>query len=257
MRKLLKIAFTLTLAFAFTAAFTAGTALAQSQDADISQVGNKNDQISDFNSGSGYEVDVDQDGDRNFAKVTQFSGNQNSGYDIDQIQDGNDNDARAQVQNGSRILQKQIGSQNEAVIEKWDSGNSARQIQTGFKNSAKALTSNRYGRGSVSLFHRQDGNKNTILLRMDRGHGTAIDQRQFGNRNTAKVLDLFDDPNVISSVETYQDGNDNFSRVLSNSNYGTVDVMQTGNQNSSKARFSSDFSLNVEQDGFENESVVR
>jgi len=255
MRQLLKI----TSIFALALVFTAGTVLAQ-QDVDVDQIGDKNIQISDFNANTGYEVDVTQDGNRNFAKVVQFAGpaNQGSGYDIDQIQEGNDNDARAQVNHGSRVLQKQIGDQNEALIEKWDSGNSARQIQTGGDmNIARALTSNRYGRGSASLFHRQHGSKNLIVVEVDRGHGTGIDMRQFGNRNTSKVLNLSDGSSVTSSVATYQDGNDNLSRVWANSHYGSVDVTQTGDQNTARATFTNNFSLNVTQDGFDNRSIVR
>ncbi|PRY86961.1 hypothetical protein [Mongoliibacter ruber] len=203
----------------------AGTvAMAQSNFASISQIGNNHEALVeqtglenastvDITGGNGSEIIVDQIGNKNFSS---FNG-AGSVFGF-QYQEGDNNTATAaRFGNGSIINQIQIGDGNSASADRW--------------TQSSNLIVSQY----------QEGDNNTAVARRLRGFDvTVIDQTQIGDRNVALLNPTGSGQYYADggSVNQYQEGDDNFATInnISGSLGGLFIQEQIGNDNSSIIR---------------------
>jgi len=263
--------------------FTAGMALAQSNETTITQVTNNNtanvdqfgadneatitqkggnlnvakiEQSSDPSSAGIIISSILQDGFRNNASVIGTRKNEASS-NTEQIQRGNDNIARINQganlgsNRGINLTQVQIGNDNFATMTGSDSYQ-AEQRQNGNRNDARTSGNGK----NADVFQQQNGNDNIARLNGSNFSFASSEQLQFGNRNLS-ILDLVGHDGPGESYLTRQDGNDNIARLNANSFGGVLDIRQTGNQNRATVAWTTTGNItNITQNGFQNTAVV-
>jgi hypothetical protein len=227
MRQLLKNTF----ALALTLVFTSGMAFGQVTN--ITQISNQNDATVEQSDGDDV-ADVLQNGIDNEATALQGGGSY-----IEQIQVGNNNEALGSHSGDTYLTQEQRGNRNEAYAwaesdatvtqEQFGSENFARVGQSGEKYGPTTINQN----SDVRQF--QSGNRNVAEIEVRQGNGrkNSFEQRQIGNSNTSKILDV-GSGNAVTQI---QDGNSNVSVVGSRDadpQLGGADVFteQRGHRNS-------------------------
>ena len=227
MRQLLKITTTFALALVFSAGMAFG------QDADITQRSSQNDATVEQSDGDDV-ADVLQNGIDNEATASQGGGSY-----IDQVQVGNNNEAFGSHSGDTYLIQEQRGNQNEAYA--WaESDATVTQEQLGSENLARVGQSGgKYGpttinqSSDVRQFQSGDRNLAEIEVRQGNGRNNSFGQRQSGNSNTAKILDV-GSGNTVTQIQV---GNNNESVVGARNadpQLGGADVFteQRGHRNS-------------------------
>ncbi|UJP65720.1 hypothetical protein [Mongoliitalea daihaiensis] len=249
--------------------FSGSVAIAQSNDANVSQEGNNHQatvvQTGSQNSssvaitgGSGSEVEVTQIGANNTAS---FLGRQNvQGL---QYQEGDRNFASAgqgsQVFAGGSIIEQiQIGNDNRATTAHWTQPTNIRvyQTQIGDRNTADARRLR--GFNITEITQTQVGNDNTALLNPTGSSqyyadGGFVRQLQTGDYNYASINRAQGAGSIGGTFIQEQVGNLNRSTINSTRNTILGETIQIGDENVALInQFDRDNSAAIRQQGDEN-----